>query len=382
MANMEKKLNISNIQDSMMRLGLSKIELASKLSVARNTVGDWLKPSKFPRPRHLLKLSEILELGFDDLVVQQQAKTPQVAFRKSGNHKIKDEHIERMEYSARLLKKLVPFLPFDQLSSIPKLRDPENNYEYYQKAASSMRNSLGLHDTKIENNQLFKIFGKYNSVLIPVLWGKGHYKNATHIFLPDSETTWTFINMDVNPYDFKFWLCHELGHSKAPQLFDKEGEDFADGFGGAFLFPKHEAQSLYSEVMNKAKPSARFNVIKNCAKDLIISPITIYKQLELFATHQDMESLALEGMFYGANTNFLKASKLLSEELFGVKPTAKQLIELAQTTMESCFFNALKTYLDTSDSPTKFIANLMDISIEDAVALNKELSGATVQDIS
>lgn len=378
---MGKKLNISKIEDSMLKLGLSKSDLAEKLGVSRTSVTSWLKPEKFPRPRHLLQLSNILGLDFDDLVTRLVVDEPQVAFRKSGNHKIKEEHVERLEYSAKLLKKLVPYLPFDELSTTPKLKRPENSYEYYQKAAHSVRKSFGLDATKIDSEHLFKIFGVYKAVLIPVLWGVGHYKNATHIFLPDSETTWVFVNLDVKPFDFKFWLSHELGHSKAPQLVDSEGEDFADGFAGALLFPEHEVKSLYPQIMAKHSFRDRFEVIKNCAIDLMISPITIYKQTELFIKQEDKEPLGIEKGFYPANTNFLKNHDILSSSLFmDTTPSAAQLIDYAESRMESCFFDVLRSHLEISETPTKFIANLMDISIEDAVALNKELSIATAQD--
>jgi hypothetical protein len=47
----------------------------------------------------------------------------------------------------------------------------------------------------------------YHAVLVPVLWGaREHHGNALNIYLPDSQTTWVFVNLDSNIVDFKFWM--------------------------------------------------------------------------------------------------------------------------------------------------------------------------------
>jgi hypothetical protein len=94
-----------------------------------------------------------------------------------------DAHISRAKEMGRLLKPLVPYLPFD--------------------------------------------------------WGKkGRHENALHIFLPDFMTTWVYLNLDVTVHDYKFWMGHELDHGLAPELTGDEAEDFADAFAGALLFPE------------------------------------------------------------------------------------------------------------------------------------------------
>lgn len=57
-------------------------------------------------------------------------------------------------------------------------------------------------------------------------------------FLPESDTTWVYLNLDTNVHDLKFWMAHELGHCLSPSLTGTEvAEDFADAFAGALLFP-------------------------------------------------------------------------------------------------------------------------------------------------
>ena len=123
---MEKQLNTSFIHERMLQLGLSQTELAEKLEVTKTAISSWLKPEKFPRPRHLLKLAELLKLSFDEIVLKKKVELqPSVAFRKSGNHKILDSHREHFYYISRLLCRLVPYLPFDDLMPQQHLRIPE-----------------------------------------------------------------------------------------------------------------------------------------------------------------------------------------------------------------------------------------------------------------
>ena len=83
-----------------------------------------------------------------------------------------------------------------------------------------------------------------------VLWGtKKTHENAIHIYLPDSQTTWVYLNLETNVHDFKFWMAHELGHCLSPSLSGNEAEDFADGFAGLLLFPKVLAESAYHQIL-------------------------------------------------------------------------------------------------------------------------------------
>ncbi|KYG66454.1 hypothetical protein AZI86_05255 [Bdellovibrio bacteriovorus] len=366
---LEKKLNTKAVSERMIHKGLSQTDLADKLQVSKATISSWLKPEKFPRPRHLLQLGELLSLKYEELILESQAQSPVVAFRKSGNYKITPEHMEKFYYVGRLLNKLVQFLPFDTLSSPTTLKDPKLDYEYIQKAASSVRQIINPKTHVIDFPDLIRFFNELHAVLIPVLWGTKHYKNATHLYLPESSTTWIFINLDTKVFDFKFWLAHELGHAKAPQLLGEEGEEFADNFAGALLFPRESAEAAYKEL-SKVGNADRLKIIGKFATEYLVSPITIYLQIEEFAKANDLPSLELEKQIYGFTTNFNKSYKLISEILLNVeKPSVEQYCKVASEAFKTPFFSCLSEYLKASEDSPKFVANLLDISIEDAQEL-------------
>lgn len=373
---MEKKLNTSLINDRMLQLGLSQTELAEQLDVTKTAISSWLKPEKFPRPRHLLKLAELLKLSFEEIVLKAVDLQPAVAFRKSSNHKIQDSHREHFFYISRLLSRLVPYLPFDNLSAPATLKDPKVDYDYIQKAAKAVRQEVGKEQIKFED--LLTIFDKLQAVVIPVLWGKEHYKNATHVFLPESQTTWIFINLDTKVFDFKFWLAHELGHAKAPQLVEQEGEDFADRFAGALLFSSELAALAYSKLKS-VDQWAQIKVIQELAIKHTISPITIYKEVQAYAQNQSLETLDLEKdkLIFKTTTQFNQKQKLLSETIFKTDhPEPKEYLKLSKTHFKTGFFDSLAAYIkEHGDESSKFIANILDIPLTDAHSLQQELGG-------
>lgn len=226
-----KIINIGNITKQVEKLGLNQAAIAGKLGVTRESVSQWMQGKKFPRPAMLLKLSNLLQLSYNELVLKTAAEDePVVAFRKKGNHRITPEYFEEAKDKGFLLEQLIPYLPYDYLSAPPVLIAPELKYEYIQAAAASIRKAIKkeIHD-KIDFQDLIDFFNQHHSVIIPVFWGnKNNHENALHIYLPKSRTTWIYLNLDSKIHDFKFWMAHELGHVKAPGLKNEEAEDFAD----------------------------------------------------------------------------------------------------------------------------------------------------------
>ncbi len=209
-----KKLNIENISIQLEKLGLSQSSLAKELDTPRQNISNWMQKKKFPRPGALLKLAKKLQLSFDDLVIKTDiSREPVVAFRKKGSHKISDEYIEEAKDKGFLLEQLIPFLPFDELSTPPTLINPTLDYKYIQTAASQVRKAIGKTDEfKIEFNDLIDFINQHHAVIIPVFWGnKNNHENALHIYLSQSMTTWIYLNLDSKIHDFKFWMAHELG---------------------------------------------------------------------------------------------------------------------------------------------------------------------------
>lgn len=58
-----RKLNMKKVVESAKRTGLNRSRLAKDLDVSRETVSQWLKGEKFPRPDKPLKLSISLGLN-------------------------------------------------------------------------------------------------------------------------------------------------------------------------------------------------------------------------------------------------------------------------------------------------------------------------------
>jgi len=109
-----KELNVKEIAERLDLMSLSESKLASELGVSRQIISNWMKKEKFPRPEKLLKLSKILKMSFNEMVIRKESVTePVVAFRKKGGHKISPDYLENAKHMGTLLEQLVPYLPFD-----------------------------------------------------------------------------------------------------------------------------------------------------------------------------------------------------------------------------------------------------------------------------
>ena len=161
METLEKKLNVNAVTERMIQKGFSQTEISERIGVSKATVSTWLKPDKFPRPKHLLQLGRLLGLKYDDLVQQELSGQPMVAFRKSGNYKITTEQLEKYNFVSRLLQKLVPHVPFDNLSSPTTLKEPKNDYEYIERAAASVRRSVNYSGGILNFEDLIKLFDEH-----------------------------------------------------------------------------------------------------------------------------------------------------------------------------------------------------------------------------
>lgn len=376
---MQNKLNTDQLNQRSQELGLSQAKLAEKLGVSRESVSQWFKNEKFPRPDKLLKLARALNLGFSDLVVEiPTVNEPVVAFRKKGKHKITPDYIEQARDMGRILARLVPHLPFDDLAQPAILKAPSCEYEYVQKAARRIRAELKVPENdRIEFQSLITFFKDLQAVLIPVLWGnKENHENALHIYLPESMTTWIYLNLDCRLHDFKYWMAHELGHVHAPQLTEEKGENFADAFAGALLVPKKLAEREYTHLRRLPNIGKQINRIKEVAEALIVSPVTVYYEINKFAGQQKLPKIDLETNkeIFKANTNFNKAFPSVSEILFETAtPTPTQYVNSAREVFDSPFFEALKGYVVEHRKSASFLQSLLNIPLADAQGVHEEL---------
>ncbi len=375
---MQTELNLGAVKEAMERAGLNPAGLAKKLGVSREAVSKWLKGQSLPRPDKLLKLALLVGLKLDQIVLKTDDPTePVVAFRKKGAHKTTEKHISHAKEMGWLLRPLASYLPFDELIRPATLKQPSLDYDYIQKVAAKIREEVGVTPVgPIDFHHLIKKFAELQAVLIPVLWGsKERHENALHIFLPDSMTTWVYLNLDSEIHDFKFWMAHELGHILAPSLLGDEGEDFADALASALLFPRPLAENAYRQVMASRSEGKQMNLIKQIAEKSIISPITVYYEIVKYAKQNNLPKIDFDNTIYCSANNLRKTYYSVSESLFdGKAPDPAQYIHVVEAQFDSPFFKALKAYLVDNDKGVGYIQAIHDIPLLDAKALHMTLA--------
>ncbi len=375
----DKSLNLRTLRDALIKAGLNQSDLATELKVSREAVSKWFAGESLPKPDKLLRMGMLLGLSFEELVTLPPATAvPVVSFRKKANRKTTDEHLDNARETGELLKRLVKYLPKQDLTQPPTLKDPTNDYAYVQRVAVAMRKEMKL-DRKavIEFEDLIGKFNELHAVIVPVLWGaKEHHGNALNIHLPDSKTSWVFLNLDSNAVDFKFWMAHELGHSLAPELANDAGEDFADSFAQALLFPEPHAAKLRGELQERTGIGTKVDRIRRVAAEHVISPYTIRRALEGYEQAHNLPRTDLGniGSFMGAVTNFVKQHPTIAEMVFkNPPPKPAAYIAAARIDFGSPFFEALAEFCSHEEGAEHYIHRVLGVTLADAKALSGEL---------
>lgn len=365
---MEKVLNIPLISQRTNELGLNQTEISEKLGVSKEAVSQWFREVSFPRPSKLLKLGQILNLAYNELVIKENEVEPVVAFRKVKSAKTTDMHFKRAKEMGYSLDKLVKYLPFEIVTKPPELLNPKNEYNYIQNAVKVIRGNLKINKITIDADDIIKCFIKYKTILIPILLGnKKNHENAIHIHLPVSATNWVYINLDTKVFDFKFWLVHELGHIFTPSLTGDEAEDFVDNFAGAFLLPAEIAKQTYYELIGYNDHQSRIPVIFNLAKRHVISPYTILYEVNKFAENNNQKKIDFGSEFHAQNNRFVNRFQLISENLFGEnKPDAGEYIKVVEREFETIFFKLLRSYFKEEESSPSFVRSVLNVSVADS----------------
>ncbi len=381
---MEKRLNTEKAQKAIDKAGLTQTAVADALGVSKEAVSQWLKGKSFPRPNKLLQLGKFLNLPFDDLVIREDPYAPKVAFRKMRGTKTKDHHIEKAQEIGRFLRHLVPYLPFDTFEMPPVLKSPSCDYDYLRRITAKVREDINIGSVECVNfAHLIRRFGELQAVVVPVMWGaKQRHENAIHIYLPDSQSTWVYLNLDTNVHDFKFWMAHELGHCLSPSLEGDEAEDFADAFAASLLYPHDLAVQAYTSIKSQPSPAAKIAHVIDLANQLTISPWTVIGQVNKYAQFVGQAEIQLsQRAFPGAVTNFNKQYHNLSQALFGNaeldeqgQPSARDYIEKAEGAFETPFFDLLRKYLKEHDKGPGFVQTVLDMPLLDARSIHAELT--------
>ena len=109
------------------------------------------------------------------------------------------------------------------------------------------------------------------------------------------------------------------------------------------------------------------NYILNAAKDIIVSPITIYKEVNKYAKHNKLDKIDLEKLLYAATSNFTKDYQLISEVLCKAeRPEVGSYIHVSEEFFHTIFFNLLKQYHKKRGITLSYIRKIIDIPITDA----------------
>ncbi|NNB32784.1 helix-turn-helix domain-containing protein [Pseudomonas fragi] len=371
---MQNTLHIEALRAALVQRGWTQKDLANQLGVSAQSVTNWFKGKDFPRPDKLLKLATTLQLPFSQLVAPPEDQ-PVVAFRKRAGTKTTDEHILKAIGIGGLLKPLVDFLP--KLPTLrTKISSPSIKYGRLQSDASQVRNKLGLGERSVLGYEaLIAEFKACGAVLVPVLWGqKQQHKNALHILLPASDVTFVFVNLDTKLEDFKFWMAHELAHVYTPELAGSdEGEDFADAFAGALLFPEACVKLAYDEATQAHSPAGEVSILQKYARNHQISLNTVFQQIQRYAAEKNLPSLRVPERTIHAVRNS-STPQLVSTILFDpTPPKPAQYIAAAANVFQSEFFMALKRMIREHGTGPSYVQQIMDVSLSDASALYGEL---------
>ena len=380
---MDKKLNVSLIEEKLEELGMNQSGLGKKVGKTRAAVSKWMRGESFPRPPELLKLGKILSLKYRELVqILAEKPEPLVAFRKRKACKTTEEHVARAKEMGRFLEPLVPYLSFDQFVGPARLKSPVKDYEYLQSLVSKLRREMKLSDDEpIKFSNLMAKFREHQAVVIPTLWGKkNRHENALHIYLPATETTWVYLNLDSEQHDFKFWMAHEYGHVLSADLLESEkldeAEDFADAFAGALLFPESAAKRTFRSYLAARSDQRRLKVLVKKAGEFGISPYSVYMELQHYAEHhgEHFVEVALT-LLHSCIANFNKKHPTLSEQLFDNElPSADHFMRVVQEQFGTHFYKALGEYLRETQASPSAIGRIMDVSLMDARAFHSALA--------
>ncbi len=377
---MERTLRIDAVRQALLSQGWTQKDLAERLGVSAQSVTNWLKGDDFPRPDKLLRLTAALKLRLDQLVADgagQRAGRPVVAFRRRAATKTTDVHVAKAQAMGMLLVPLLPHLPALRWLRT-SIGQPSMVYADLQRAAAQTRDKLGVGaQAVLEFDTLIGEFAANDAFLVPVLWGeRRRHENALHILLPSSGVTFIYLNLDAHIEDFKFWMAHELAHVYTPTLAGNDaGEDYADAFAGALLFPQPLAEQAWRDAAGARRKADAVAALVRHARQHRISLFTVYTQANAFARAGGLRPLALDEKTDIHAVRNADRGPLVSQWLFDpLPPEPATYVAAAHGRFGSEFFNALRRLLKAEGVGPGYVQQILDVPLADAVALHQVLT--------
>jgi len=374
---MQKTVHSEVVRSALAAKGWDQKQLAEVLGVSAQAVTNWMKGVDFPRPATLLKLATTLSLSFEQLVRSDTTDQPVIAFRKKGAAKTTDEHVLHARAMGAMLKPLVSHLPARQ-SLRTQISDTSLAYDSLQATAAAVRAKLGLGpEAVLSYERLIGQFAENDAVIVPVMWGaRNTHENALHILLPAEKVTFIYLNLDTHLEDFKFWMAHELAHVFTPELAGKdEGEDFADAFAGALLFPKELAHRAYVSAGHRRTPGGVIGALHDFAREHMISLYSVFNEVSKYAHAQGLPALKVTPQqVHAARNSDGVRGELVSATLFRpLPPEPAVYIAAAHTVFKSAFFTALQALLRERGTGAGYVQQVMSVPLADAQAIHDEL---------
>jgi len=377
---MPRVLNADSVKQALLGRGWSQKDLATALGVSAQAVTNWLRGADQPRPDKLLRLSTALALRLDQVLLpapHAAEHRPVVAFRRRAATKTTEAHIAKAQAMGALLVPLVPHLP--PLRALrTAITQPSAAYADLQRTVAQTRDKLGVgQQAVLDYATLIGEFAANDAFLVPVLWGaQQHHGNALHILLPAQHVTFVYLNLDTFIEDFKFWMAHELAHVYTPDLAGTDpGEDFADAFAGALLFPQPLAAAAYREAAAAPRKAGAIAALQRHAQAHEISLFTVYRQVQAHAKAAGLPGLALDEKTDIHAVRNHRRGALVSALLFDpLPPEPGAYIAAAHNVFGSEFFHALRRMLHAHGTGPGYVQQLLDIPMADAAALHHALT--------
>ncbi len=369
---MSDRLNIDALRRALQLKGMQQNELAAKLEVTDAAVSQWLSGTTEPKPATLLKMARAVGLTVAELLVTEEP-APLVAYRRKGQQKTTEFNEDEALDQAYALDALVDLLP-PRTFRPPSVANANPTYRCAELAAAEQRSRLDTEPGQpVSWRSLMKWFADWQAVVVPVFWGeRENHGNALHIHLPRTNHTFVFINLDSERLDFKFWLAHEMAHVLTPDMVGSEnGEDFADLFAGALLFPRDVAAEAYREAVGANSAAIALNTMADWARKWEVSLFTVYSQCNRLAEDRKVPPLKIDSTaVHAARRRLDKTLPKIRDELFeGQTPDVHQYIDVAARQFGGEFFNALAQYVGTREGGPTYIRRCMHATLRDSLAL-------------
>ena len=129
---------------------------------------------------------------------------------------------------------------------------------------------------------------------------------------------------------------------------------------GAVIFPRCLAEKSYAEIVQVRHTGAKTNKIKSIAARYLISPITVYPEINRYAEKKDYPKLNLTSIFAAAKYSRKQYYSVI-EYLFKNKyPEAEDIIAVT-TEWRRPFFSTLKAYMANENKAANHIQSILNI---------------------